>query len=141
MTFSRASTGRARWFAAAVLVTTFLAGALSGVAADRLLGGRWHGEHHGRPHGAARIFAPEGPLGERLDLTPAQRRRIDAILAADRGRVEAVLGEMRPRLARLFDGTTARIRAVLTPEQQREFDDYLAERRTRLRHRDREESR
>jgi Spy/CpxP family protein refolding chaperone len=55
---------------------------------------------------------PLAHLERRLDLTPEQSERVRAIL--DRGRVE-----MRAHA----EETRDRIRAVLTPEQRRRFDE------------------
>lgn len=125
---------RARRQALLVLLVAFVAGALAGFATDRVVDRYWPGRHHHR-HGPARIFAPDGPLGERLDLTPEQRREIGAILDQDGAKARVIFDTMRPRLKALFDSTTREVRAVLTPEQQGEFDRYLEERMARLRER------
>ncbi len=130
---------RARRQALLVLLAAFAAGALAGFATGRLLDRGWPGhEHHGERHGPARMFAPDGPLGERLDLTPDQRRKIEAILDQDGRRAKVIFDAMRPRLKTLFDSTTREVREVLTPEQRQEFDRYVEERMARLRERMRE---
>lgn len=128
--------GRAQLLALVVLGAVFVAGALAGAAFDRVSGGEEPPGHQGgRAHRAAAIFAPEGPLGERLALTSDQRREVEAILA-DHGRdAEEVLQEMRPRLQAIFERTTESVRAVLDAEQQAELDEYLQERRETLRKR------
>ncbi len=129
--------GRARRQALLVLLVAFVAGALSGFATGRVLD-RFRPGHERHRHGPARIFAPDGPLGERLDLTPQQRREIKAILDQDGAKARVIFDTMRPRLKALFDSTTREVRAVLTPGQRREFDRYVDERMARLRERMRE---
>jgi Spy/CpxP family protein refolding chaperone len=68
----------------------------------------------------------ERGLIERLDLTADQQERIDVILRDQRTKAEAVLGEIQPRLTARLDSTNAQIRAVLTAEQQKDFDSYIA---------------
>jgi len=125
---------RARRQALLVLLVAFAAGALAGFATERVLDRGWPWqEHHRDRHGPARMFAPDGPLGKRLDLTPDQRREIEAILDQDGAKAKVIFDTMRPRLKALFDSTTREVRAVLTPDQREEFDRYVAERLERLR--------
>lgn len=127
---------RARRQALLVLLVAFAAGALAGFATERVLdhGWPWRAPHHDR-HGPARMFAPDGPLGKRLDLTPDQRAKIEAILDQDGAKAKVIFDTMRPQLKALFDSTTQEVRGVLTPDQRKEFDRYVAERLARLRER------
>jgi Spy/CpxP family protein refolding chaperone len=126
---------RARLLAGGVLVATFVAGALVGVASQRLL-------NADEPEAAevrrsrirpGQMFGPDGVLTRRLELTDAQRREIEALLESDRRKTDSMFREIRPRLRARYDSTTAGIRAVLDPEQQEEFDRYRRERRERMR--------
>ena len=89
--------------ATVLLLAVFLAGAAAG-AAGLALGERAFG-HDGRRG------RPLERLSRELDLDPAQRREIGAILVRQRER-------MRP----LFEETRQEIRGVLRPDQQARFD-------------------
>lgn len=128
---------RTRLHAAAVLLATFAAGALVGVASEQILDAdepERAGERHVR-RTERDLFGPDGPLTRRLELTEPQRAEIERMLTAERAKTDSVLREMRPRLHARYDSMTARIRGVLTPEQQAEFDRYRDERRERMRRR------
>ena len=138
MSTDRGRIHRIRLLAFAALVVTFLAGALAGMAYERVLSAseppveKREGRHGSR---GAQAFAPDGPLGDRLDLTAEQRAKIERILAEDRTKARAIFREMKPRLRARFDSTTAAVREVLTPEQRVEFERYRAERRAAMRKR------
>lgn len=72
-----------------------------------------------------------GPLIERLDrelqLTPDQRKRVEAIFDERRGRLEAVQREVIARAEQERRELQQEIRKVLTPEQQSRFDRWIAE--------------
>jgi Spy/CpxP family protein refolding chaperone len=127
---------KARRQALLVLLVAFVSGALAGFATGRVLDRGWPWqEHHPGRHGPARMFAPDGPLGRRLDLSPDQRAEIEAILDQDGAKAKVIFDTMRPQLKALFDSTTREVREVLTPDQRQEFDRYVAERLARLRER------
>lgn len=96
-----------------------------------------------RPPGAAGDPAPAaggrstaGPSPEQirerlvtsLGLTPEQQAKLDAILADSRRQVRALEGagpgdeDRRARVQRVREATRARIREILTPEQQARYD-------------------
>lgn len=127
--------GRTRVLAVALLLATFAAGALVGIASQQVVSADEPGRgerHRDRDH---ELFAPGGELTERLDLTEAQRVEIQRIVQENREKADSIFKEMRPRLRARYDSTTTAIRGVMTPEQQAEFDRYRAERRERMRKR------
>lgn len=133
--------GRTRLRAVTLLLATFAAGALVGVASQQLLSADEPGRaelrrERIRDHNP---FAPGGELAERLALTEAQRAEIDRIVREDREKADSIFHEMRPRLRARYDSTTAAIRGVMTPEQQAEFDRFRAERRVRIHRRFRDD--
>ena len=65
-------------------------------------------------------------LGRDLDLTAEQRAKIDTILADGRARLETLQHDARQRFDEAGRGLRAQIREVLTPEQQRKFDEQTA---------------
>lgn len=125
------------WFALFVLVV-FCVGLAGGVLigrrlprerpVDRVLRGPRDvppGALDGRRGGPMRGVLVER-LARDLDLTPEQRVRIDAILAAGRARLETLQRDARQRFDDEGRGLRAQIRDVLTPEQQRKFDEQNA---------------
>jgi Spy/CpxP family protein refolding chaperone len=129
---------RSRLLALGLLVLAFVAGALGGVAADRLLApgepaGRRVAGPPGRGGPGAAIFPRDLPLARQLDLTPEQREQIEAILREERAKADSVLRAVRPVLQARYDSASAAIRAVLTPEQRDRFDRFREGRRERMR--------
>ncbi|MFA5056758.1 MAG: hypothetical protein WC485_01480 [Opitutaceae bacterium] len=68
-------------------------------------------------------------LGEVLALTPEQKDQVAAIFKADAPQVQAIMNdtslsraERRAKMQALRKDMRAKIRAVLTPEQQQKFD-------------------
>ncbi|GAB6067558.1 hypothetical protein JCM13664_08760 [Methylothermus subterraneus] len=81
----------------------------------------------------AALARPPGPppveerlkrLEERLQLTPEQKPKVEAILKEQREKIQAVREETRSRL-----------KSVLTPEQAEKFEDLHREKRERWRRR------
>jgi hypothetical protein len=58
-----------------------------------------------------------------LNLTEDQRRAIERIIAESRPRTDSILGTALPALRAATDSMQARMRAVLTPAQQKRLDD------------------
>lgn len=63
-----------------------------------------------------------------LNLNEQQATEIRAILEQTRNEYRALRAEVRPRYDGLRQNSRARIRALLTPEQQQRFDARVAER-------------
>lgn len=129
---------RSRLLALGLLALSFVAGALGGVAADRVLAREEPAAQRvagprgaGGPGGA--IFPRNLPLARQLDLTPEQRVQIEAILREERSKADSVLRAVRPVLQGRYDSASAAIRAVLTPEQRERFDRFREGRRERMR--------
>lgn len=120
--------GRARIQGMLLLALAFGAGAIAGVAVDRamLLRARpW------RPPAGPPPRAGLPPVLEQLDLTPAQRARVDSLFDMFRPRMDAVVRQTRPRLDAIADSLDRAVRAALTPAQQKLYDRDLAELRKR----------
>jgi hypothetical protein len=60
-----------------------------------------------------------------LELTPAQREQIRAIMHETRGKIEAARGNFEQQRHAIFFSAYLRIHALLTPSQQRIFDARL----------------
>ena len=131
---------RTRLLGIGLLVATYIAGAFSGAAFDRLLGAdpvnvtRSTTEPAPKKHPDDRDHEPrdrEADIFDRLGLTPEQRARVNEILEARKTHVDAFWNEAGPRLRAIVDSTRAEIREVLTPEQRAEYDRIREERRRR----------
>jgi Spy/CpxP family protein refolding chaperone len=142
MSATRPGGAATRWTALGLLLLAFVAGALGGIAADRLLGTD-ASETGGRlplPAGSGRAGAGPGAifpagvqLARELELTAEQRERIQAILSEERAKADSVMRAVRPLLRARYDSSLQAVRAVLTPEQRERFDRLREERRDRVR--------
>lgn len=111
---------RTRLTGMALLVVTFAAGMLAGTATDRVLSAR---EPDARP--AAGCPGDErGPhsIFDELELTPAQRVRVDSIMARRRQRTDSLWQQDGQRIRAAVDSARAEIRTVLSPAQATEYD-------------------
>jgi Spy/CpxP family protein refolding chaperone len=68
-----------------------------------------------------------------LDLTPAQREPIDKVLQEGQERMKKLMDTVEPRRREVFKKTMDEFRAVLTPEQQKRFDDLVKQQQQRAR--------
>jgi len=113
------SLGRVRIQGVALLVIAFVVGALGGMSAERIRASRVHPA----PPDGMRMHGGLPPWFEELNLTSEQQARIQAIFHSSRPRTDSVLQASLPRLEAIRDSVRAEIRAVLTPDQQRQFDE------------------
>ena len=68
-----------------------------------------------------------------LELTPAQRDPIDKILKDGQERMKKLMDTVEPRRREEFKQTMEEFRTVLTPEQQKRFDDLVKQQQQRAR--------
>ena len=61
-------------------------------------------------------------FSSKLHLTPEQRAQAASILEAKRQRLDSLREQARPQFDQIRVATSAEIRRLLTPEQQRQFD-------------------
>lgn len=95
--------------------------------------GMWKGSgarmHGGKPPGRG----PEGKggprfghgaiLAEELDLTPEQKEKAKAIMAAAKPKIQAIEDESRDKVKAVMQDAIKELRPILTPEQQAVLDD------------------
>ena len=120
------SLGRVRLQGFALLAIVFAVGVLGGMAIERLRISRV------RPPRPAEFVGLRGgmpPGMERLNLTAEQRAQIAEIFRSSRPLTDSVLRSSMPRLQAIHDSVRQEIRAVLTPEQQKIFDEMEPESR------------
>jgi len=109
-----ASAPRTRMVGAMVLLAVFVAGAASGVAVDRL----WSSGRGIR----VKLEPRDGGMLDKLELTPEQRARAEAIMDRRAPRTEAMMIEVGERLQLIADSVDAELRAVLTADQRIRLD-------------------
>ena len=100
--------------AGALVTLALAAGFALGVAADRWLAPI--------PTMRTRVIRDMSSVLDDLGLSPEQRRRAEAILAASAPRSEEAMRAAAGRLRLVADSVDAELRAILTPEQQRRLD-------------------
>lgn len=116
-----------------VLVAVFVLGGVTGASLAsfyRLRGGheRPEGRGGGRGKREDKIFEN---MRRDLSLSEQQATEIRAILDQTRNDYRALRAEVRPRYDAVRQNARTRIRALLTPEQQKLFDAKAAERDAR----------
>jgi Spy/CpxP family protein refolding chaperone len=114
-----------------VLLCVFILGGVTGASLDSLyrLRGRHNVRQDGNGHGGTdKIFER---MRRDLNLTEPQATEIRAILDQTRNDYRALRTEVRPRYDAVRQNARTRIRALLTPEQQKLFDARAAERDAR----------
>jgi Spy/CpxP family protein refolding chaperone len=104
--------------AVVVLVATFVVGAVVGAAGDRLL--MMRRPDHVPPYAAQLILRR---LDRKLDLTDAQRVRIEEILKRRQKRINDLFVSVRPVVHAEVEAANDEIARVLTPEQRKTFEE------------------
>ena len=127
------STGsRARWVGTALLLTTFVAGALAGAASERVMRAddppapRQRGPEL---RGGSRRLLLDEKFAKELQLTAEQRTQLEAIMDRRDQQAKKVWREAEPRLQAVGEQTRAEIQKVLTPEQTQKLETEIARRR------------
>ena len=121
------------WFSVFVLVI-FCVGLAGGIVIGRRMGppterafgppfGGMFGGRAGRPESSSRLI---DRLTDELQLSGEQRVKVEAILAARRQQLEQLNQDAVTRAETERAAMQSEIRAVLTPEQQKRFDEWLA---------------
>src|ERR1044071_5999397 len=120
MKFEVGSPTRARALGFVLILATFIVGAFSGAAFERVLSAR-------EPAPADRCTSTSLPvpfhkprgsmLIDRIDLTPEQRKKIDVLLDHRRQQTDEMWRAQKPIFRAIVDSTRAEIRTLLTDEQ------------------------
>lgn len=131
------SRGKTRLLLWLVVAAAFVVGAATGAALDGVYRLKAGGLPCRDAHGGREGKGERGPAFEEmrrdLDLSDEQAGHVRAILEEARGDYRALREETRPRYEQIRRGARERIRTLLTPEQQRRFDERAAERDARRR--------
>lgn len=112
--------GRSRTWAVALLAAVFVAGGAGGWAL-----GRRHPDGPSRSGGGPDAIATY--LARRLDLTRVQQESVRAVFVRHHAEMEAVWGEVRPRMDSLRAVVRKEVSAQLTPDQQARYARLLAD--------------
>lgn len=121
------------WFSVFVLVV-FCVGLAGGIVIGRRMGPPpsggpgapffgMFGGRGGRPEASGRLI---DRLSHELELSAEQRTKVEAILSARRTKLEELNQDVIARAEKEREAMQGEIRAVLTPEQQKRFDQWLA---------------
>ena len=71
---------------------------------------------------AEKVQAEFSKIKERLKLTPEQQTQLKSIVSEGIGKLDAIHKEYEPRETAVMKEYRGKMRAVLTPEQQAEWD-------------------
>ena len=71
---------------------------------------------------AEKVQAEFAKIKERLKLTPEQQTQLKSIVSEGIGKLDAIYKEYEPRETAVMKEYRGKMRAVLTPEQQAEWD-------------------
>jgi Spy/CpxP family protein refolding chaperone len=107
--------------AAVLVVVVFLLGALLGGVATHV----WTihaASQQGAPHGRDQVLSQ---MTRALDFTPQQLQVVTGIVDDTHTQIRALYGPLDGQREQIRQQARTRIRAVLTPEQQPKFDDFL----------------
>ena len=114
-----------------VVVGVFILGCVTGASLDSAYRLQASGDERQQMSGGGGRRHKEDMLEHMkrdLDLSDQQATEIRSILDQTRNEFRALRAEARPRYDRIRQNARARIRALLTPEQQQRFDAKMAER-------------
>ena len=116
--------GRTRLKIWMVLVAVFVLGCVTGVALTGLYRSRASNGTESRERAMHERFER---MRRELNLTDQQTTTVRTILDETRSEYRALRTELRPRFEEPRMKARARIRALLTPEQQQKFDAMVAQ--------------
>lgn len=116
------SQGRTKLIMWLVLVAVFALGAVTGAALTGLIRSRANGGDREKA-----MHERFEKMRTELNLTDQQTTAVRAILDETRNEYRALKAELRPRFDEPRQKARAKIRALLTPEQQQKFDAMVAQ--------------
>jgi len=116
-------TARTRLKMWSILVGVFVLGAVTGSALTGLYRSRASG-----PEARERAMHERFEnMRRELNLTDDQTRQVRAIIDETRNEYRSLRAELRPRFEEPRQKARAKIRAILTPDQQKKFDAMVAQ--------------
>jgi len=118
------ATNKARLEAAGLVLVVFLLGALLGGVGNHLWDERVLGQQP-VPNTKPTRDQVVDDLTQRLRLTPEQQKQVVVAIDDTRAKWQALYAPLDPTREQIRQQGRANIRAMLTPEQQTKFDDFL----------------
>jgi len=122
----------ARLIGTALLIATFVAGALAGAAMIRVVSAErpeMRRPEPGPPRGEPRRLLLDEQFTKELGLTAEQHTKIMAILDRRDAEAKRMWEDFEPRLKKFAEATRREIGAVLTADQQKQLDAAVEQRR------------
>jgi Spy/CpxP family protein refolding chaperone len=119
------ASNKARVEAAALVFVVFLLGALLGGLGDHLWNERVSGQQIVNPSGMPPRGQVMSDLTRELQLTSDQQQQLGVIIADTRSKWQTLYAPLDAPREQIRQEGRAHIRAILTPEQQLKFDDFL----------------
>jgi Spy/CpxP family protein refolding chaperone len=116
---------KARREAAILFLVVFLLGVVFGGLGSHLWGGRVWGEQPAPVNTRPTRNEVIAQCTHELQLTPDQQKQLGAIIDDTRGKWSALYAPLDPQREQIRQDSRAHIRAILTPEQQVKFDDFM----------------
>jgi len=127
----------ARVLGTVLLLVTFVAGALAGAAAERVVRADDAPPRQRAPEmrGGSRRLLQDEEFATQLGLTTEQREKIKAIMDRRDEQARKVWSDAEPRLKHVGDATRAEIQKVLTTAQVQKLESEIENRRAAWRDR------
>ena len=119
-----------RWKSILGVLVIFLLGALTGAAVNHRIG-RQGVDAILSGRGGATVELIVRRLSRSLDLDPAQRDQVRAIVTETRREIVEIRKPVQAQVEATIERSRARVRVILRPDQQEKFDRIQAERRKR----------
>ena len=109
-----------RWKSILLLTLVFFAGIVFGVVGNRAV--TRHFTQIAIAHPERVQMRIERGLTRRLQLSADQQAQLHAILTDTRSQMKTVREEFRPKVQAIYQETDTKIDAILTPDQQTNYD-------------------
>lgn len=116
---------KARGEAAILIAVVFLLGALLGAVATHVWGERVWGHQDTHTAGMKPVNQVVAEFTRELQLTPDQQTQVAAIIDDTHAQWKALYAPVDAQKEQIRQQSRARIRALLTPEQQPKFDAFV----------------
>jgi hypothetical protein len=114
--------------AAVLVLVVFLLGVMLGGVGNHVWGERVWGEHSNRnpnPGGRHSRNQVVNDLTQQLELSADQQNQLGTIIDETRSRWDSLYAPIEPEHERIRQEGRARIRAILSPDQQKKFDAFM----------------
>jgi Spy/CpxP family protein refolding chaperone len=113
------------------IIVVFLLGVAAGALLDHhVYRHRLPFFHRGGPHALEDAIVQR--WSRQLSMDNAQEERLRAIVREAQAEIAPIRRQLRPQIEATLARSDAKIRAILRPEQQKEFEKLLEERKERM---------